>query len=126
MISCIMATGGRPLFLQRAVKYFLRQDISIETEIVIVEDDPPATWEKMRAFDGGRVRHFLVRPMSMGAKLNYAAEQARGDVLVKLDDDDYYAANFLARGSRSGRNRQCGVLVAVPDAVSRRYETAGM
>jgi len=99
MISCLMATGGRPKFLEQAIRYFLRQSEK-DSELIIVEDDPPHTWERSRTLHAGRVRHVRVRPMTLGAKLNYAAEQARGEVFQKLDDDDWYDPGFLARGLR--------------------------
>jgi glycosyltransferase involved in cell wall biosynthesis len=35
--------------------------------------------------------------MSIGAKLNSLMELARGDVLMRFDDDDYYAPDYVER-----------------------------
>ena len=44
------------------------------------------------------IRHLRAAPdSSLGARLNLAAEQARGTIFQKLDDDDYYHPSFLER-----------------------------
>jgi glycosyltransferase involved in cell wall biosynthesis len=43
-----------------------------------------------------RVRYIgLAEPTSLGTKLNIGIEASRGDVIQKLDDDDYYHPEFL-------------------------------
>ena len=93
LVSCIMATGGRPHFLAQALRYFLRQTYR-PAELIVVDDGPePGT----SICDGlPEVRYVrLPRSATTGAKLNIAIEHARGDLLQKWDDDDYYHPDFL-------------------------------
>ena len=86
-----MATGNRPDFLRQAIRGFLRQSYT-PRELIIMDDSPsplPGPWP-----DGVHYRH-LTRATPTGAKLNLAAEAARGPILQKMDDDDYYGPGFL-------------------------------
>ena len=93
LVSCVMATGNRPEFLRQAVRCFLRQTYR-PAELIIVEDGKRAGADLGAGQD--RVRHIrLEQPAPTGAKLNLAIEHARGAILQKLDDDDYYHPDFL-------------------------------
>jgi len=93
LVSCIMATGGRPHFFRQALRYFLLQTYR-PAELIVVDDGV----EPVGSYCDGleRVRYIrLPGPATTGAKLNIAIEHARGDLLQKLDDDDYYHRDFL-------------------------------
>lgn len=94
-VSCLLATGDRRDFARQAIRCFLRQTLSAAELLVI---------------DGGRepvedlcdgllsVRYLRVPPeTTLGMRLNIGAEHARGEILQKIDDDDYYHPQFLAR-----------------------------
>jgi len=96
LISCVMPTmNNRYDLTHQAIKYFLRQDYP-QKEIVIVDDEPgsPAEFAKYP----GNVRYF-VRPgkkATIGAKANFAIERAKGDILHRQDDDDWYHPRLLS------------------------------
>ena len=93
LVSCVMATGNRLEFLRQAVRCFLRQTYR-PAELIVVDDGQHPAGEL--CFEQDRVRHIrLERPTPTGAKLNLAIEHARGAILQKLDDDDYYHPDFL-------------------------------
>jgi glycosyltransferase involved in cell wall biosynthesis len=88
LVSCIMPTYNRRTFVPMAVRYFLRQDYA-RTELVVVDDgtDPVADCLP----DDPRVRY--VRPgrrLTIGAKRNLACAEARGEIIVHWDDDDWF------------------------------------
>ncbi|HEX8246374.1 MAG TPA: glycosyltransferase family 2 protein [Longimicrobium sp.] len=94
LVSCIMPTADRPVFAERAVEYFLRQDHP-RRELVIVDDgrEPVA---HLAARDP-RIRYLRApRRMSIGAKRNLACEVASGEVIACWDDDDWYADDRLS------------------------------
>lgn len=94
LVSCILPTRDRPQFFRQALRCFDRQSYP-NRELVVVDDGrkPVGKWCEGQE----RVRYLrLERVTPLGTKLNLGIEQARGRVLVKLDDDDYYHPNFLA------------------------------
>jgi len=58
-----------------------------------VDDSERAVRSVCAGVDG--VRYLRVRPSTAGAKLNIGIEAARGRIIQKIDDDDYYAPRFL-------------------------------
>ena len=98
LISCIMATGNRPRFFQQALRYFLLQTYR-PAELIVVDDGAEPVGRECEGLDSVRYIR-LDRPATTGAKLNIAIENARGDLLQKLDDDDYYHPDFLRTAAR--------------------------
>lgn len=88
-----MATRDRRPFILQALRCFCRQTYE-NSELLIVDDGRDSVADLCR--DIPRVRYIrLHRPSTTGAKLNIAIERASGDILQKLDDDDYYHPDFL-------------------------------
>ena len=94
LISCVMATGNRPRFFRQALRCFARQTYP-NRELIVVDDGQPPVEEMCGGIDN--VRYIRTgSPAPAGTKLNLAIEAARGEILQKLDDDDYYHPEFLA------------------------------
>jgi glycosyltransferase involved in cell wall biosynthesis len=94
-LSCILATGNRLLFARQAIRCFLRQTYD-DSELIVIDDGA----ERIGSLCAGllRVRYLrLDEPTPLGRKLNLGVEQARGSIIQKLDDDDYYHPEFLER-----------------------------
>jgi glycosyltransferase involved in cell wall biosynthesis len=90
-----MATCNRRHFFPQAVRYFFRQT-HVNSELVVIDDGEDSVADLCPKSE--RVRYIrLTQPTSLGVKLNIGIEQARGDVLQKMDDDDYYHPDFLRR-----------------------------
>ncbi len=91
LVSCVMATTQtRRIFLPQALRCFQRQ--THEPRELIVVDDPgePA------ALPPG-IRYLQAEScLPIGSKLNLGIRHARGEIIQKLDDDDYYHPEFLA------------------------------
>jgi len=94
-VSCILATGNRPAFTRQAVRCFLRQTL-VDSELIVVDDGHPSVADLCAGLF--RVRHVrLDQPTSLGRKLNIGIEHSTGEIIQKLDDDDFYGQDFLAR-----------------------------
>ena len=92
-ISCVMPTKNRLEFLAQALRCFLRQTYT-HSELLVVDDGEESAGRLCRNLP--RVRYIgLRRLISTGTKLNIGIEEARGEILQKLDDDDYYHPDFL-------------------------------
>jgi glycosyltransferase involved in cell wall biosynthesis len=89
-VSVVLATGRRPAWLPIAVQCYRAQQ-GIDAELIVVTDDNPPP-----AIPDASVVHLPV-PTPLGAKLNAGIARARGALVCKWDDDDYYGPNFLAQ-----------------------------
>ena len=93
LVSCIMPTRDRPAFFEQAMRCFQRQ--SYEQAELIVLDDGEQSVEKLCS-GLPRVRYVrLDQPTLTGTKMNIGVAHAQGNILQKLDDDDYYHPDFL-------------------------------
>ena len=92
LVSCVMATKDRPQFFRIALDCFLRQTYG-HSELIVI-DDGESVEEICTGID--RVQYIrLPQATPLGTKLNVGIAAAKGPVLQKLDDDDYYHPDFL-------------------------------
>jgi len=95
LVSCILATGNRPAFTRQAIRCFLRQTYD-NSELIVVDDGAESVADLCAGLY--RVRHIRVEePIPLGTKLNIGIKNSAGEVIQKLDDDDYYHERFLER-----------------------------
>ena len=88
-----MPTRNRPRFVAQAIRCFDRQTYR-NSELIVVDDGEIPVHDLC----AGHPRISYIRldsPTPTGTKLNAAIASASGDVLQKLDDDDYYGPEFL-------------------------------
>ena len=109
-ISCLMPTADRRAFVPQAIRYFLAQDYP-EKELIIVDDGADSVADLVP--DDPRFRYFR-RParQPIGAKRNFACREARGDVIVHWDDDDWSAPwrlRYQVEHLRENRADICGL-----------------
>ncbi len=94
LASCVLAVGDRRQFLRQAVKCFMRQTYH-NKELVIVDDGLDSATDFVP--DDDRIRYVKLEPgRSVGNKLNIGIQEAGGQIIQKIDDDDYYHPEFLA------------------------------
>ena len=107
LVSCILATRDRNRFFPQALRCYLSQRWT-ERELIVVDDGEEPVASLCAGIPGVRYLR-LDRVTATGTKLNLGIENARGEVLVKIDDDDYYHPEFLATAAgsllASGRRR---------------------
>lgn len=111
IVSCLMPTKNRRKFIPAALKMFFSQDYAGEMELIVIEDGEDDVSELITRFlADSRIdatRHDSSGPEylprfptrfkveydrfegTLGAKLNYGRDVARGEVLLNLDDDDW-------------------------------------
>jgi glycosyltransferase involved in cell wall biosynthesis len=93
LVSCVMATRNRRHFLAQALRCFRRRNYA-NAELIVVDDSCRSAEKLCREVPGVRYLK-LSCPTATGSKLNVAVEAANGRIIQKLDDDDYYAPEFL-------------------------------
>src|SRR5438045_3694384 len=113
LVSCVMATSNRPSFFRQALSYFERQTYPSK-ELIVVDDGEVPVGDLCAGHD--LVRYLrLDRHTETGAKLNIGVEQARGSIVHKVDDDDYYSPDFLATSVKALPAANRGRTLAVRD-----------
>jgi glycosyltransferase involved in cell wall biosynthesis len=93
LVSCIMPTRGRPLFVAQAIRYFQAQDYT-HTELLIAHESeadlPPIPADP-------RIRIVKTAVGStIGSKRNAAVAEAEGSIIAQWDDDDWYGTTRLS------------------------------
>jgi glycosyltransferase involved in cell wall biosynthesis len=92
LVSCIMPTRDRRRFVTLALDAFQRQAWP-NRELIIVDDGNDAIADLAQLPDVRYIR--LPRNVSIGSKRNLACAEARGQIIVHWDDDDWYGADRL-------------------------------
>ncbi|HEY5957437.1 MAG TPA: glycosyltransferase family 2 protein, partial [Polyangiaceae bacterium] len=99
LVSCILPTRDRPAFVMEALRGFLNQDYP-HRELIVVDDGDTPIGNLMPADE--RIRYFrMASRQSLGAKRNFACEQARGEFIAHIDDDDVYPSHRLSTQARA-------------------------
>jgi len=95
LVTAIMPTRDRPDFALQAVRYFQRQDYP-HKELVIVEDGPAVLGPLLP--EDSRIRLVSSHSSrSIGALRNLACQNARGDIVIQWDDDDWHGSSRITR-----------------------------
>jgi glycosyltransferase involved in cell wall biosynthesis len=101
-VSCIMPTSDRRAFISQAIRQFQYQ--TYQNMELIVVDDGAETVEHMIP-DDPRIQYVqLSEKLVTGAKRNYACSVSKGGIIVHLDDDDWYAKDWVEYQVRSLTN----------------------
>ena len=126
-VTAVVTTYDRPESLRDALQSVLGQTRQPEEVLVIDDGTNPATEEVVAAVGGHRVRyHRNPKNLGLAASRNVGLEQATGDLIAYLDDDDIWVPDKIERQVRkfaSGGERLGGVYGSVvyvyPDSTER-------
>ena len=88
-ISVITPTKERPHFFKNILRNFFRQNYSLDFMELIIGDDSKKSYENMIP-KYKNIRYVYLEEMSIGKKRNVLCELAKGDIIVFMDDDDFY------------------------------------
>ena len=108
-VSAVIPTRNRPHTICRAVNSVLGQTFQ-DLEVVVVLDGPDdATLDVLKSVTDSRLR-VVVRPQSGGGATarNEGVQQARGEWIAFLDDDDEWLADKLARQLEKAAQKESG------------------
>ncbi len=132
LVSCIMPTHNRRHFVSQAIKYFLRQDYPNRELIIIDDGNDPI--EDLVPQDP-RIRYLRQEHKSnVGAKRNLACQEAKGEIVVHWDDDDWMAdwrLSYQVQSLLSAQADICGLStllfydLSLDQAWQYRYPRAG-
>ncbi len=95
-ISILTPTENRESFLKRLYRAIRKQKTSHAYEWLILDTSPSSS--DFFAGPGQNCRYIhSSEPLTLGEKRNWLIEEARGDLLIHFDDDDYYSPHYLER-----------------------------
>jgi len=94
LVSVVLTTRDRPQLIRVALASFNHQTYP-HRELIVVDDG--SQWPAdVSTVDPSLVKVVRVRQGTpLGTKLNYGVDAARGRLIMKMDDDDYYAPAYL-------------------------------
>jgi len=88
-----MPTANREKFIPFAIAYFFNQNYR-NKELVIIDDGKESVAHLIPKHPS--IRYFYTDPIgTIGLKRNYACEKARGEIIIHMDDDDWYAQDWI-------------------------------
>ncbi len=92
-VTICTPTYNRRTFIPALIKSYENQTYPRELmEWVVVDDGSDSVEDLFKDVDG--VKYYsLDKRMSLGCKRNYMHTKASGDIIVYMDDDDYYPPN---------------------------------
>ncbi len=94
LVSCIVPTRDRRAFVALALRHFERQDYPAR-ELVIVDDGDDPVGDLVHGLPNVRYVR-LTGKSTIGEKRNLACVEARGEIIVHWDDDDWHAPARLS------------------------------
>lgn len=95
LVSCIMPTYNRPQFIASAINQFLQQAYP-NKELIIIDDSEFSIERLVPKIDSIDYSYHKVKS-DLGTKRNRACERAKGQIIIHLDDDDFYAPDWLEK-----------------------------
>ena len=88
-VSVLVATKDRPNFAENILRNFLRQDYPQDKMELIIGDDGECKMETLIP-DVENIKYIKFENITLGEKRNKLCENAKGDIIVFMDDDDFY------------------------------------
>ena len=97
-VSVITSTANRARFMQRLITMYMYQTYPHEDmEWIILDDGEESVEAFFKDLCLPNIRYIRSSArQTMGTKLNRLVYEARGDILVVMDDDDYYPPERVA------------------------------
>lgn len=95
LVSCIMPTYNRPEFINHAVHQFLEQNYP-NKELIIIDDSDNSI--KSLIPSNSQIKYlYLNEKLDLGSKRNMACKMSNGQFIIHLDDDDFYAQDWIEK-----------------------------
>lgn len=96
LVSCIMPTANRQIFVPYAIDFFLHQDYP-NAEFVIIDDSEESIASLIPKHPNIHYVYNNSLGTSLGKVRNIACEKSKGEIIVHWDDDDWYAQDWVSQ-----------------------------
>jgi glycosyltransferase involved in cell wall biosynthesis len=100
-VSVLTPTRNRRIFIPQLLRCYRHQDYPLDRmELIVLDDGEDPVEDLVRDVAG--VRYLRAEPgQPLGRKRNLLAAEARGEILVHMDDDDYYPRERVNQAVRA-------------------------
>ena len=88
-VSILVPTKNRTKFLENILRNFYRQDYPNELMEIIIGDEGNSNMKKLLPIEKN-IRYYKFNNITLGEKRNKLCEYANGEILIFMDDDDFY------------------------------------
>jgi cellulose synthase/poly-beta-1,6-N-acetylglucosamine synthase-like glycosyltransferase len=108
----VVTCTNRPHFLRHMFLNYLRQKWPNKEWIIVLNLDGPyiGKFQRMASRFGNIRVYQLPGRYTLGRCLNFASERSRYAYITKMDDDEYYARDYLTEIMRSFRTSKADVV----------------
>lgn len=95
-VSICTPTFNRRPFIPIIIQCFLQQDYPLDrVEWIVIDDGTDKVGDLLHGIP--QIKYFSYdEKMTLGKKRNLMHEKAKGDILIYMDDDDYYPRNRIS------------------------------
>ena len=90
LVSILVPTKNRQYFAENILRNFYRQDYPKNKMELIIADEGNSNIKDSIPNDDDRIRYYKFNNISLGEKRNKLCELSKGEILIFMDDDDFY------------------------------------
>ena len=91
LVSVCTPTFNRRPFIENMINCYKNQTYPrSKMEWIIVDDGTDKVKDIIEKYDNLNIKYFEVEKMNLGQKRNFMHTKANGNIIVYMDDDDYY------------------------------------
>lgn len=91
MVSILIPTRDRPLYFKQLVNHILSQTYPMERMEIVVSDDGKNSIERLLPYSKLNIVYLREEgPITLAEKRQRLKDTATGEIMVCMDDDDYY------------------------------------
>lgn len=112
MISVIICTyNPKPIYLERTISSILHQQFpKKETDFFIVDNNSATPVKELSVVKKNKIKVVVEKKPGLTAARECAARNARGDIIVFVDDDNILDQSYLQTATLLFQNPQLGVV----------------
>ena len=94
-VSIITPTKDRQEFIKNILRNFFRQDYPLEKMELLIGDDSNKSIKDILPFCD-KIKYYHLDLMTIGKKRNFLCNESIGDIIIFMDDDDFYPSDKVS------------------------------
>jgi glycosyltransferase involved in cell wall biosynthesis len=107
-VSVLVATKNRPHFLKNILRNFFRQDYPHDNMELLIGEDGDCKMEHIIP-NHNNIKYIKFDKITLGEKRNKLCEMAKGDIILFMDDDDFYPREKVSESVNTLNNSEINI-----------------